>query len=410
MTLADVLYSAPGLLELLAPDSLGVLLNTCRRVRETLQETITSIRLPASSTDQLVNCQLLAHGHWPSLQHLSLMHLQLDTASVTELAAADWPKLQCLNMSGSTLEAAALLPLTSNNWPQMRSLDVSRFSVCSATLAVLASCNWKRLQHINLADTQLDADAVAVLVKAEWPRLLSLNISHNPLQPPFTSHIANARWPLLTALDLSMPPGFRLDTTAVADLLKAEWPQLECLRLNSALEPSAALSLASGAWRQLKALHLCNNRLGVSAMAHLVSASWPLLEQLTLSANNLDAEAVGHLAKSKFQCLTDLDLSSNNLGADAMQELANGSLSCQLKILQLSCNDLNAIAIAHFVSADWSGLQSLHLLEPSSCPGLNLNQPCLSCVAGQYLQATGCITNWAVSTLRVVVEICEEFK
>ena len=175
MTLAEVLYSAPGLLELLAPGSLTVLLNTCRQVRETLQETITSIRLPSSSTDQLVNCQLLAHGHWPNLQHLSLMHLQLDTASVTELAAGDWPKLQCLNMSGSTLEAAALLPLISNNWLQMRSLDMSRCSVGSAALAVFASCNWICLQHINLADTQLDADAVAVLVKAQWPMLLREN-------------------------------------------------------------------------------------------------------------------------------------------------------------------------------------------------------------------------------------------
>ncbi len=192
MTLADVLYTAPRLIELLSPGSVAAILATCKHVRETLQETIISIHIPGSSQDLHEGCHQLAHGHWPRLQHLCLMHLQLDTPCVAQLALANWPKLQSLNMSGTHLGDTDLSALIGNSWRQLSSLDISKSPVSAAMVRSLACCNWRLLQHLNLAQTELEADAMAELCKADWPMLISLNISHNPLPPSFTAHLANA--------------------------------------------------------------------------------------------------------------------------------------------------------------------------------------------------------------------------
>ncbi len=145
MSLSDLIYQVPRLLELMPSECLAALIATSTAHRRQVHDCVTSIILSNSThASHLISCR------WPRLVkwtrtatcckiymsrvtaasvlakvsmlrkwRLELDYLQLSAAVAAEIAKGDWPSLVALYFWHAKLTRAVLQELVAANWPAL---------------------------------------------------------------------------------------------------------------------------------------------------------------------------------------------------------------------------------------------------------------------------------------------------
>lgn len=151
-------------------------------------------------------------------------------------------------------------------------------------------------------------------------------------------------------------------------LIKPKFSKLQSLDLrHNNLDFMAVSEVIKGGWPDLKKIALSTN-LTVDSCHLLIKeptankVEWPYLEHLDLSCNRLDASAMAKLTKGRWPWLNTLILFGNMLDADAMSKLSKAKWA-HLKYLDLSGNPLGSGGVPKLTKGNFRKLEVLKLSD-----------------------------------------------
>ena len=246
-------------------------------------------------------------------------------------------------------------------WPALAELHMSNSKLDTTAVTQLVGALSLQLKILMLSNNQLKRAVIKILLKARWPKLQKLTLdSTYTLDINFAPKHGNC--PSLNELTLSY---LRLDS--VKRLATEFAPRLQMLSLDCGINPAAVSELASLAWPRLELLSLWRSALGSEAIQMLTKAALPQLKFLSLQHNEVNSAAMRHLVQADWPQLQHLDLSGNCLDAIAMKHLSTGRWP-KLEALHLQVNAIGAQGYSHLTRVAWPELRHLSLDKSEACP------------------------------------------
>ena len=293
---------------------------------------LASAHLPALTAVNLAGNLLLDDAikelvklSWPRLEMLDLNGQEyssyFDSKTAAYLVKGKWPRLKTLNVSGNNV---CMGPLLNGNWPALEKLDMlDRFHDEDAPTYVKETSGlaWPRLKRLSLSDGAADDLGIAELSLTEWPCLEFVcldGLSDEKVAEIF----ASCEWPALSHLELKEIYSAHQNAVMCTRLSKAHSPVLEILVIcdycpwaagvlqlvqanwcNSrvlnmsccALDSEAVSELSKGQWPQLHSLSVCEFPpfyWPTVSVKRFLDGAWPALCKLELSPSDCEAAAV----------------------------------------------------------------------------------------------------------------------
>ena len=398
----ELAQTVPRLLKFMMTASLKCLLAVNKALRQLVEQRLSSIFVPNSSTayeDALhltKTVRLLAQRQWERLVHLKLQPVYSDkqrlrATDMTLLCTACWPALTSLDLTsqrlsfevvsclvsvhcphlltlklaGTTHDKPAVEKLLNGNWPLLHTLDLSRNRLSKRFFERMVQGNrLLHLKHLNLADTSLNLAAILHFVHFQAP-LESLDIGRNTFSAQGVKTLSQGKWRLLKHLDCS---SCGLAHEAFGHLFQADWPVLQSLNIvkqyanyDFSLGEAGTLVLCSRKWLHLAVLDLTSLKLTTESLNQLVQGRWGNLRRLCLSHCDLHASAACYvLQRGEWPVLQEFVAMSNGLQAADVSQL----IECcwpHLTVLDLSYNQLDVQAITCLANGSWPLLAKLSL-------------------------------------------------
>lgn len=175
LTLQQVLFEAPRLLQVIPKRDLAALVATSRGLQKCCHAYVTSIKAVETA-----DTQLLIGREWPLLQKLGLHCFgKPHVKDVRALSGARWPALTDLDLTCIHLDEHAALALASGNFPSLTAVNLEGCCLDTAAIEELVKAPWPLLEKLNLSDNLLiGCKAAEYLVHADWPLLKALDVSY----------------------------------------------------------------------------------------------------------------------------------------------------------------------------------------------------------------------------------------
>ena len=331
--------------------------------------------------------------HWPSLTHLSLSGLQLNTPVLSQLQT-ELPHLKDLDLSNSQLTHVTLRQLVSEgSWPSLRRLDLSQNRFDRAFAPLLARGDWPSLQELILRSCTLRSMCVCALAQASWPALKLLHLGHNLLwseayvydEPPSLPN-----WSQLENLYLTggpqrprvkraepYQPQCQVMFVAVVDAHLQHLKHLDLSGHGHRLRSDTMLCFSQGHWPSLVTLSLSSSLYRDEmheSFGHLIDASLPVLQDLALSGHSRPRgglpwnEFITILVQGAWPHLKRLHLRRNYMSGAVLPILAQGDWpfldTLDLRHNGLCRQDLVALAL----QASWPLMQNLNVTDNARDP------------------------------------------
>ena len=263
--------------------------------------------------------------------------------------------------------------VVSRHWPHLKTWTSTHKNLsgqttihlsCDMTAAaasVLAKANMLQPWHLHLTCDHLPASVIGELVKQNWPTLQCLNLGHVKLTAAAMQELAAGKWPSLKCL---LSHGMAEDTDTLSVFASAETPQLEMLHLLHTkdiqdLEEMARLGEAFSLLMAIGSIPEFDET-GGAASLEVTSSLWSQLEYLALENQSIDASAMSKLMLAGLTQLATLQLNGMPLDAAAVLELSHGHLP-KLQTLMLIIN-LSSAAVPSLSQGRWPLLTGLYLM------------------------------------------------
>lgn len=326
ITIFEVVQQTPRFMELLTPEGVKALTATCKKLRQGLRCSVTTIQL----TNQGI--ATLHADKWPSLVMVVVSSAynfdQKQSGSHPEsyLPKREWSTLMSLighqastNDVSLVQQSVALVVRASHQSSQ--NLDTRAHDIALARLAkawqgktqsIRMYLNWWILQHM---------DPVKHLQTGSWPHLWFIIFYGNlgnalPISCFWGEGSSNVKQAEMSHC--------RLDAEAIQSLVTA-CPHLSVLTLAGCKLEAAALScLNQACLSRQELLDLSENPQGRSGVRSLSSCHLPELYWLSLDDTKLDALAAMYLAQGQWPKLETLRLFDNQLNVEAVAYVVEG--------------------------------------------------------------------------------------
>ena len=258
--------------------------------------------------------------------------------------------------------------LASADWPGLKVLILNRAGIhLSSIPQVLLQSS---LETLHLSSNRVEAQAISDLISADLSCLKSLALRKTSTKENAIFRVASANWLHLQTLDLSQHSDSHrcINSTDLAALSGAHWPQLKCLRLGGIhLLVVGARHLVKGQWPQLERLDMSLSNIRTESMRVLVTGCWPL-KRLLLMCSSVSSDAVSVLLQMGWASLDRLDMPTNHLSPTPW-----AVYSCVLDVASLKLG-LNQLEPKNGRNAFQSGL--LQLKELNFCDEWHLHDTC----------------------------------
>ena len=182
--------------------------------------------------------------------------------------------------------------LTGTQWPCVESVYLTCGKHASEAAKLFMSCKWPVLSHLDLSTVNLDVLMCTRLSTMDIPLLEVLVVQyhyHCYLDSSAMKELIKADWGLLRRVHLKR---FAIPERAagVVQLVQAHWGSLCVLEISACcLEEDAVSELAEGHWPSLHSLVLFEQYKrgywSIDSVKRLLDGVWPLLDHLVLSAS-----------------------------------------------------------------------------------------------------------------------------
>ncbi|KAL3135731.1 hypothetical protein ABBQ38_006199 [Trebouxia sp. C0009 RCD-2024] len=302
---------------------------------------------------------------------LELRGIRLTVTAVPRLTGAPWSALLCsLTLDNCGLNSATISQLAAANWPLLQHLHLRNNKLGETAVKAMAGGKWPHLAHLDFSSNKLNADAITQLAWFGWTyRLSGLEVHDNPgMGVNAVRILGSVMWPHLKGLGIS--GGFELRD--FVPLAASAWPHLELLYLECNYCPPLYVSF-TGLWQNLQNFQLRTHepsrhgQLPLPARLGLLHADWRNLRSLSLSYSHLCGRGFFELAYGDWPLLGSLDVSHLWLTEDEHdflpEDYAGFAMGYwpQLTHLCLSHNRVNSECAAKLIRANWPKLQTLDL-------------------------------------------------
>ena len=251
---------------------------------------------------------------------------------------------------------ADVLPLISSSWPRLTEWKLSETD--------RGRGYWPPDFSLSLSNHRLDSAAIANLVKGDLAQLQYLHTRNGRIDVAATAMLSHRHWPLLQMFELRHA-GL---ASAVESFNATKWPFLEYLDLSkNKLDARAVGILVAISWPKLQHLDLSHNSLDATAVAKLGQGNWPKLRALHLARSEVNEDSLTQLTQAAWPHLRTLDMSTSlgKIDAAAIVQLTQAGW-CDLQSLDLSKNGLDSAAISQLSVGNWKKLQNLTLSEAAT--------------------------------------------
>ena len=297
------------------------------------------------------------------LDHLEQTHLSPHPSLIQHVL---WPSnLKRLDLSNSLLsDEKTLGSLFFARCPLLEDLNLNKTDITTSGIKVLTKqLNWPSLKKLFLSSNKVTFQGIESLVSAlESSNLQVLDLSHNNnISDQGLQILASGKWPELESLNLRNISTTAKGTKSLVDTPK--WPDLKILDISdNPLQNEGLALLFSGKWPLLENLSLRNIAAtpeGIKSLAGILE--WSNLKVLDISDNNISNQGLHILASGKWLLLENLNLRNTFITAEGMESLVSPSKCPNLKVLNLSDNSLQNEGLEVFSFAKWPLLENLNL-------------------------------------------------
>ena len=352
--LTAVLCQAPALLEMLSSQDWAALSACGKQMRHAIHSSVTAV-----TVHEVSDAKAVMMGEWPQLALIKLQpkapiapweyihHAQLLQHSKFQLLAT---LIFCTVRLRAPFDTSTVIVVSPNGQLNQHSSIVAAFSH-------MRGLKWQHFSHLTATVYRQPEGVIAYMAQANWPCIEDLTFFHSTLDPASMHLLAKGSWPRLQNLRLS---NCQLDTEAVTALIQVKRPMLGSLILGSDPSLSAvgsAVIPTAANWASLTCLRLVHFELN-AACGHNIMLLHDQLKILDLACTDIDAVALSQIASSPWPHLQKLVLSGNKLQAGAIASLVVAHVP-NLTYLCLENNRLDAVAARHLAKGRWPKLSCL---------------------------------------------------
>ena len=209
----------------------------------------------------------------------------------------------------------------------------------------------------------MTAAFASVLAKAVMPQQWNLYLTCTCLPVSVIGELVKGQWPTLQCLSLGRA---KLTAAAIQELAIGQWPSLQFLFSLGMAEDANVLSVLTGAqfrWPQLRMLSLLHStdhqtECGLFWLGQMYTVT----EREGSSSPDTDLAAGGQAPMSIWCQLEFLALANQTVDASAFSRLVSSG-SCPLQYLQLENVRLDATALVELARADVPELETVVLTD-----------------------------------------------
>jgi V8-like Glu-specific endopeptidase len=307
-----------------------------------------------------LGCNYLSKGEFSNLQNLYLSNNEITNSGVIYLNKNYLKKLNVLELEWNDITNEGIYMLGYYTLSQINSFNINNNSIGTDGAIIIANILPNDLKELNIRKNNILTKGIEYLSTVSLNKLEILNVSDNYICDMGLYFISKGNFIQLQILDVSIN---NITHQGVKYLADATFKH-SLIDLNisgNSLGNKGIQFLCFSKLIQIKKLDISLNNGDSISARHLMNGQLNYINELYLFSNSLLSVGVQFLMNSKFiPNLKILDLSNNEIGNNGCLFIAKGSL-ISLEILNLSNNKIENEGINNLSKGEYFKLIDLNL-------------------------------------------------
>ena len=281
-----------------------------------------------------LGCKYLSSGNFSNLKNLYLANNEITNAGVVYLNKNYIKKLNVLEIEWNAITNEGIYMLGYYTLSKINSFNINNNSIGIDGAIIISNIFPNNLKELNIRKNSILTKGMEYLSTVSLNSLEILNVSDNYICDMGLYYISRGNFIQLKILDVSI----------------------------NNITDQGVKYLADATFRQsLIDLNIGGNSLGNNGVKFICFSKLVYIKKLDLSLNNAESISARHFINGQLIYINELSLFSNYLLSVGVQFLMNSKFIPNLKILDLSCNEIGNEGCLYIAKASLISLEVLNL-------------------------------------------------